>query len=148
MDQSASGGVTMAKGMLVFCEIDDVLASVGHRKNLSAEDERLVMGDELIFPTSRMLRGFLRSGAEIALVSNRSVKLSETTKQWLKGAGVDYDWLYFGGNTTKYGSYLKKILQEHRGDRLIAAIGCSPEFTRVMAEHPNRPVCYYIKKGV
>lgn len=147
MDQGSGGGVAMARGMIVFCEIDNVLAEVNHRSSLSAEDDRLVMGDGLIFPTSRMLRGFMRSGAEIALVSNRSAKLSEATKQWLKGAGIDYDWLYFGGMAPKYGAYLKKTLQEHRVDRLIAAVGASQEFVSVMASHPNRPVCYVVRKG-
>ncbi|MCD9436750.1 hypothetical protein LVA97_30370, partial [Klebsiella pneumoniae] len=45
----------------MLCEIEDVLARAGHRKAAADENaDTLVAGDELIFPTSRMLRGFAR----------------------------------------------------------------------------------------
>lgn len=85
----------MARGMYVLCEIEDVLARAGHRKAAADENaDTLVAGDELIFPTSRMLRGFARSGAEVVLISHRPEALESATKKWLRDFGIDYDWLH------------------------------------------------------
>ncbi len=67
----------------------------GHRKAAADENaDTLVAGDELIFPTSRMLRGFARSGAEVVLISHRPEALESATKKWLRDFGIDYDWLH------------------------------------------------------
>ncbi len=82
----------MARGMYVLCEIEDVLARAGHRKAAADENaDTLVAGDELIFPTSRMLRGFARSGAEVVLISHRPEALESATKKWLRDFGIDHD---------------------------------------------------------
>ncbi|EJL4673798.1 hypothetical protein NML45_005161, partial [Escherichia coli] len=89
--------------MYVLCEIEGVLANASHRKSVSDADAgQLIAGDELIFPTSRMLRGFARSGAEVVLISSRSETLEAPTKRWLKDFGVDYDWLHLVPNGTSY----------------------------------------------
>ncbi len=49
-------------------------------KPLLMKTQTLVAGDELIFPTSRMLRGFARSGAEVVLISHRPEALESATK--------------------------------------------------------------------
>ena len=64
----------MARGMYVLCEIEGVLARASHRKAVSDADAgALIAGDELIFPTSRMLRGFARSGAEVVLITGSTL---------------------------------------------------------------------------
>lgn len=81
----------------MLCEIEGVLARASHRKAVSDADAgALIAGDELIFPTSRMLRGFARSGAEVVLISSRPEALEGPTKRWLKDFGIDYDWLHLG----------------------------------------------------
>ncbi|EMD7411323.1 hypothetical protein VSY00_004338, partial [Shigella sonnei] len=66
--------------MYVLCEIEGVLANTSHRKSVPDTDAgQLIAGDELIFPTSRMLRGFARSGAEVVLISSRSETLEAPT---------------------------------------------------------------------
>ncbi|MDT3603472.1 hypothetical protein ROM29_17975, partial [Cronobacter malonaticus] len=56
----------------MLCEIEGVLARASHRESVSDADAgALIAGDELIFSTSRMLRGFVRSGAEVVLISSR-----------------------------------------------------------------------------
>ena len=73
----------MARGMYVLCEIEGVLARASHRKAVpDADAGALIAGDELIFPTSRMLRGFARSGAEVVLISSRPEALEGPTKRW------------------------------------------------------------------
>src|SRR5699024_1794399 len=73
----------MARGMYVLCEIEGVLARASHRKAVpDADADALIAGDELIFPTSRMLRGFARSGAEVVLISSRPEALEGPTKRW------------------------------------------------------------------
>lgn len=58
----------MARGMYVLCEIEGVLANASHRKSVSDADAgQLIAGDELIFPTSRMLRGLLAQGLKWCL---------------------------------------------------------------------------------
>lgn len=72
----------MARGMYVLCEIEGVLARASHRKAVpDADAGALIAGDELIFPTSRMLRGFARSGAEVVLISSRPEALEGPTKR-------------------------------------------------------------------
>ena len=86
----------MARGMYVLCEIEGVLANASHRTSVSDADAgQLIAGDELIFPTSRMLRGFARSGAEVVLISSRSETLEAPTKRWLKDFGVDLQFVNF-----------------------------------------------------
>lgn len=100
----------MARGMYVLCEIEGVLANTSHRKSVSDSDAgQFIAGDELIFPTSRMLRGFARSGAEVVLISSRSETLEAPTKRWLKDFGVDYDWLHLVPNST----VMRSILSAH-----------------------------------
>lgn len=63
----------MAKGMFALVELDDVIADSRHRASVDIEKDHINMmaGDELIYPTSRMLKGFYRSGIEIVLVTTR-----------------------------------------------------------------------------
>jgi hypothetical protein len=134
-------------GMYVICEIDGVLADARHRQNLSQGD-RLVAGDDLIFPTSRMLRGFERSGAEIVLICQRSHFTEEPTKQWLKECGISYDWLHLNpGSKEDYVKHIAKVIKAHRDDRLIAGICRTGPLTSVLRVHSNRPVIYTVSQG-
>ncbi|ENL3309072.1 hypothetical protein AB4630_004705, partial [Salmonella enterica] len=109
----------MARGMYVLCEIEGVLARVSHRKSVSDADAgALIAGDELIFSTSRMLRGFTRSGAEVALISSRPESLEAPTKRWLKDFGIDYDWLHLVPHGVNFETHIKRTLAEHKGDLL------------------------------
>ncbi len=137
----------MARGMYVLCEIEGVLANTSHRKSVSDADAgQLITGDELIFPTSRMLRGFARSGAEVVLISSRSETLEAPTKRWLKDFGVDYDWLHLVPNGTSYEKHIKRTLAEHKGDLLIAALVHDPRLRAALADSHHRPVIYEVSK--
>ena len=128
----------MARGMYVLCEIEGVLANTSHRKSVSDADAgQLIAGDELIFPTSRMLRGFARSGAEVVLISSRSETLEAPTKRWLKDFGVDYDWLHLVPNGISYEKHIKRTLAEHKGD---------PRLRAALADSHHRPVIYEVGK--
>lgn len=69
----------MAKGMFALVELDDVVADSRHRASVDIEKDRIDMmaGDELIYPTSRMLKGFYRSGIEIVLVTTKRLLKEE-----------------------------------------------------------------------
>ncbi|EPU5276625.1 hypothetical protein ACVXQO_005141 [Escherichia coli] len=137
----------MARGMYVLCEIEGVLANTSHRKSVSDADAgQLIAGDELIFPTSRMLRGFARSGAEVVLISSRSETLEAPTKRWLKDFGVDYDWLHLVPNGISYEKHIKRTLAEHKGDLLIAALVHDPRLRAALADSHYRPVIYEVGK--
>ncbi|EEW8308245.1 hypothetical protein ACLEY3_14995 [Escherichia coli] len=137
----------MARGMYVLCEIEGVLANTSHRKSVSDADAgQLIAGDELIFPTSRMLRGFARSGAEVVLISSRSETLEAPTKRWLKDFGVDYDWLHLVPNGISYEKHIKRTLAEHKGDLLIAALVHDPRLRAALADSHHRPVIYEVSK--
>lgn len=87
----------MAKGMFALVELDDVVADSRHRASVDIEKDRIDMmaGDELIYPTSRMLKGFYRSGIEIVLVTTKRLlkEEREVTRAWLSAHGVAYDYL-------------------------------------------------------
>ena len=97
-------------------------------------------------PTSRMLRGFARSGAEVVLISSRSETLEAPTKRWLKDFGVDYDWLHLVPNSTSYEKHIKRTLAEHKGDLLIAALVHDPRLRAALADSHHRPVIYEVSK--
>lgn len=100
----------MARGMYVLCEIEGVLANASHRKSVSDADAgQLIAGDELIFPTSRMLRGFARSGAEVVLISSRSETLEAPTKRWLK----DFALIMTGFISYRMAPVMRSILSAH-----------------------------------
>lgn len=69
----------MAKGMFAVVEIDDVVADSRHRAAADIEKDRinLMAGDELVYPTSRMLKGFYRSGIEVVLVTSKRLLKEE-----------------------------------------------------------------------
>lgn len=137
----------MARGMYVLCEIDDVLAKVSHRKSVPESDAgAFIAGDELIFPTSRMLRGFARSGAEIVLISRRSESLEGQTKRWLKDFGVDYDWLHLVPDGVSFEKHIKRTLAEHKGELLIAALIHDPRLRSTLANYHQRPIIYEVSQ--
>ncbi|WP_240144858.1 hypothetical protein [Citrobacter amalonaticus] len=133
--------------MYVLCEIEGVLARGNHRKSASDNDAgALIAGDELIFPTSRMLRGFARSGAEIVLIDSRSALLESPTKRWLKDFGIDYDWLHLRAPNSSYESLIKQTLTGHKGDLLIAALVQDARLRSALAGYHQRPVIYEVSQ--
>ncbi|HAF1405822.1 TPA: hypothetical protein ACLGVO_004730 [Salmonella enterica] len=137
----------MARGMYVLCEIEDVLARVSHRKSVSDADAgALIAGDELIFSTSRMLRGFTRSGAEVVLISSRPESLEAPTKRWLKDFGIDYDWLHLVPYGVNFETHIKRTLAEHKSDLLIAALVHDPRLRSTLADYHQRPIIYEVSK--
>ena len=137
----------MARGMYVLCEIEGVLARTGHRKAVPDKDAgALIAGDELIFTTSRMLRGFARSGAEVVLISRRPESLERETKRWLKDFGIDYDWLHLVPDGVSFESHIKRTLAAHKGDMLIAALGPDPRLLSVLADSHQRPTIYEVSQ--
>ncbi len=137
----------MARGMYVLCEIEGVLARASHRESVSDADAgALIAGDELIFSTSRMLRGFARSGAEVVLISRRPETLEEPTKRWLKDFGIDYDWLHLAPRGVSFDTHVKRTLAAHKGDLLIAALIHDPILRAVLAESHQRPTIYEVSQ--
>lgn len=137
----------MARGMYVLCEIEGVLARTGHRKAVPDKDAgALIAGDELIFTTSRMLRGFARSGAEVVLISRRPESLERETKRWLKDFGIDYDWLHLVPDGVSFESHIKRTLAAHKGDMLIAALVHDPRLLSVLADSHQRPTIYEVSQ--
>ncbi|HFP9309395.1 TPA: hypothetical protein ACHOZC_003391 [Raoultella ornithinolytica] len=140
-----------AKGMYVLCEIDGVLADGRHRARADIEDEntRLMAGDNLIFPTSRMIQGFQKSGADIVLVSFVRVDNFQgvITRKWLKDVGVDYDLAVLLGakSMSPRASTLAKWLLDMESDNiLMGVIGRSKELLDFAREHPHKPVIYEV----
>lgn len=137
----------MARGMYVLCEIEGVLARASHRKAVpDADAGALIAGDELIFPTSRMLRGFARSGAEVVLISSRPEALEGQTKRWLKDFGIDYDWLHLVPRGVSFETHIKRTLAEHKGDLLIAALVHDPRLRSALADSHQRPTIYEVSQ--
>lgn len=137
----------MARGMYVLCEIEDVLARAGHRKAAADENaDTLVAGDELIFPTSRMLRGFARSGAEVVLISHRPEALESATKKWLRDFGIDYDWLHLAPGGVNYETHIKRTLAAHKDDLMIAALVSSSRLRAALSGFHQRPVLYEVSQ--
>ncbi|HAX2344587.1 TPA: hypothetical protein JW635_002311 [Escherichia coli] len=135
----------MAKSMYVLCEIEGVLAKTSHRKSAPEADvANLVAGDELIFPTSRMLRGFARSGAEIVLISSRGETLEEPTKRWLKDFGIDYDWMHLRPKDISYEKHIKSTLAEHKDDLLIAALIHDSRLRNALTDYHHKPVIFEV----
>ncbi|EEC5468034.1 hypothetical protein ACP9LZ_004927 [Salmonella enterica subsp. enterica serovar Typhimurium] len=131
----------------MLCEIEGVLARASHRKAApDADAGALIAGDELIFPTSRMLRGFARSGAEVVLISSRPEALEGPTKRWLKDFGIDYDWLHLVPRGVSFETHIKRTLAEHKGDLLIAALVHDPRLRSALADSHQRPTIYEVSQ--
>ncbi|ELD1608303.1 hypothetical protein HVX40_23930 (plasmid) [Escherichia coli] len=132
----------MARGMYVLCEIEGVLEKISSDKLPSNNH----IDGELIFPTSRMLRGFARSGAEVVLISNRSEDQEVEIKCWLRDFGVDYDWLHLVPKGVSFETHIKQTLSEHKSDLLIAALVHDSLLRSVLAASHQRPTIYEVHK--
>ncbi|WP_411512049.1 hypothetical protein QM042_02290 [Escherichia coli] len=138
----------MARGMYVLCEIEGVLARASHRKAVpDADAGALIAGDELIFPTSRMSRGFARSGAEVVPARTHPEALEGPTKRWLKDFGIDYDWLHLVPRGVSFETHIKRTLAEHRsGSMFIATLVHDPRLRSALADSHQRPTIYEVSQ--
>lgn len=129
--------------MYVLCEIEGVLARASHRKAVSDADAgALIAGDELIFPTSRMLRGLLAPVLKWCL--SVVVRKRSRNNQTLAGRdlAIDYDWLHLVPRGVSFETHIKRTLAEHKGDLLIAALVHDPRLRSALADSHGEPAIY------
>ena len=135
----------MAKGMYALIEIDDVIANSHHRSKVEIEHDRVRMmsGDKLNYPVSRMLRGFARSGIEIVLVSTKRLLNEEmkATKDWLSKHGIQYDHLVISKDISHLHRWLKNNQQTNI---MVMVIAASNPLISMAQEHPHKPNIYRV----
>ncbi|HCL5638204.1 TPA: hypothetical protein N2N45_004287 [Klebsiella aerogenes] len=137
----------MAKGMFALVELDDVVADSSHRASVDIEKDRIDMmaGDELIYPTSRMLKGFYRSGIEIVLVTTKRLlkEEREVTRAWLSAHGVTYDYLVQAASVEHLTRWIK---DNQRENILVMAICAGSKLISMANSHPHKPHIYQVQR--
>ncbi len=137
----------MAKGMFALVELDDVVADSRHRASVDIEKDRIDMmaGDELIYPTSRMLKGFYRSGIEIVLVTTKRLlkEEREVTRAWLSAHGVAYDYLVQVESVEHLTRWIK---DNQRENILVMAICAGNKLISMANNHPHKPHIYQVQR--
>jgi hypothetical protein len=137
----------MAKGMFALVELDDVGADGRHRASVDIEKDRIDMmaGDELIYPTSRMLKGFYRSGIEIVLVTTKRLlkEEREVTRAWLSAHGVSYDYLVQAESMENLARWVK---DNQRENILVMAICVGSKLITMANNHPHKPHIYQVHR--
>lgn len=137
----------MAKGMFAIVELDDVIADSRHRAAADIEKDRinLMAGDELVYPTSRMLKGFYRSGIEVVLVTTKRLLKDEreVTRAWLSTHGIGYDYLV----QTETAEHLTQWIKENQRENiLVMAICASNQLITMASNHPHKPHIYRVQR--
>lgn len=137
----------MAKGMFAIVELDDVLADSRHRATADIEKDRinLMAGDELVYPTSRMLKGFYRSGIEIVLVTTKRLlkEEREITRAWLSAHGIGYDYLV----QVEAVEHLSQWIKENQRENIfVMAICASNQLITFANNHPHTPHIYRVHR--
>lgn len=77
--------------LIVFCDIDGVLADNTHRLHYALEDkdynkyysDEEVAKDTLIYSGYELVRTFINAGADVHFVSARNVRCREVTAKWI-----------------------------------------------------------------
>ncbi|HHT4259175.1 TPA: hypothetical protein ACTYZB_004842 [Klebsiella variicola] len=137
----------MAKGMFALVELDGVVADGKHRESIAIEQDRVRMmaSDRLIYPTSRMLNGFYRSGIEIVLVTTKrlSKEEREVTRAWLSAHGVSYDYLVHIGGVAHLNLWLE---ENQRENILVMAICATNHLINMANSHPHKPHVYQVHR--
>lgn len=137
----------MAKGMFAIVELDDVIANSKHRISADIEKDRinLMSGDELVYPTSRMLKGLYRSGIEVVLVTTRRLlkEEREVTRAWLSAHGISYDYLV---QAESAGHLARWIKDNQRENILVMAICASNQLITMANQHPHKPHIYQVHR--
>lgn len=137
----------MAKGMFAIVEIDDVVADSRHRAAADIEKDRinLMAGDELVYPTSRMLKGFYRSGIEVVLVTAKRLlkEEREVTRAWLSAHGIGYDYLV----QVEAPEHLAQWIKENQRENIfVMAICASNQLITMANNHPHKPHIYRVHR--
>lgn len=135
----------MAKGMFALIEIDDVLANRSHRGKVMSvtENQQLMAADTLVYPTSRMLKGFIRSGIEVVLISSKRLtnEEREITRRWLSDNGVTYDHFVQSNDMPS----LKRWLKSNIGSSIfVMAIVASNSLVTFAEQHLHKPHLYRV----
>lgn len=137
----------MAKGMFAIVELDDVVANRSHRasEHIKQEQINLMAGDELVYPTSRMLKGFYRSGIEVVLVTTKRLLAEEreVTRAWLSAHGVSYDFLVQVENIGQLDRWVK---EHQRENIMVIAICASNNLITFANNHAHKPHIYRVQR--
>lgn len=132
----------------ILVELDDVLANGSHRKGEDIPDRVafLMRGDKVIHPSSRMVRGFERSGVEIVIVGpERGKEFEKQTKDWLRTVGIPFDYLVLAKGDSITGQLRAMEREDLEESVLLGVIAKSQSIIQYGLGHPHKPTVYEIK---